>query len=489
MLALLQAYLTTPAAARTAHQQSLYNWMQSLIQTNKIALYKNGVDQYNSWVNDACQFTLDPTIASQYGLSYDGTPWCGASYALGALFNPNLGVPAPSYFTTYGLEKSYGAVSSGDSNYGVLLSETGLSYGTVFAIAGMASGLISAAIAGESLAAGIIPVITVTADAGIAVGNALQDFIVTPLLTAEEFIPAAMAAVPVAIITMAIGISVGIEAFDYANTLSQLNSVDTTLTSLLTTPPDLGAMASDQSGQGWYKIQNTLLTRTMTGVCQGNYSDPNQPVSVPCAGSTPSGVPSTALPAHRVGIDYAFATPGNSATQESFSYRDWNDAHWTVQTWGGWLVQTCSPGTSTKNPDGSTSTGTCVQPDSITADFYYTDWSVPADPSIASDRDHWVASRYGNVFTLTKGITDSSRAPCNPDPSLGISTLPAAGNFDACSSYVTTVVNLIGGNGSHVSMKLCPTRRRSSRAPPTSPSPRARALREPSRRPAPPSPP
>ena len=462
MLALLQTYFTTPAASRTPHQQGLYNWMQSLIQKNEISLYGNAVNQYNSWVSDACHFTLDPTIASQYGLSYDGSPWCGASNSLGALFNPNLGVPDPSYFTTYGMEKSYGAVSAADPNYGVLLSQTSLSYGTVFSIAGVAAALISTAIAGGSFAAGITPIITITTVGEVAagsVGTALQGFLTAvPEITVEEFLPATMVAVPVAIITMAIAVAVaaGMQAFDYAKTLSELAAMNANLNTVVHTPPDLGVMASDLSGQGWYKFQNTLLTRTMTGVCQGNFADSSQPASVPCGNSTPSDAPSAApLPAHRVGTDFAFVTPGSNTTQESFAYRDWNGANWTVQTWGGWFVQTCTPGTAKTNADGSKSTGACVQPDSITADIYYTDWSIPPDSGISGDRSQWVASRFGSNFTLTKGITDSKLEPCSPSEGMGVS-LPPGGDFSACSSYVAAAFNLAGGNGSQVRMQLSP---------------------------------
>ena len=457
MLAQLIAIINTPAASRTTNEQFLYLWLQGLVQKNEIMLYQSAVDQYNSWVKDACDFKLDPVIATQYGLSYDGSPWCGSSFGLAPLFDPDLGVPSANYFTTYGMKKSYGSVSDSSPNYGALLSQQNISLGTAFAIAGVAAGFLSAGIAAGSIAAALTPLVTITTVVSTGTTfSPLTGLLPTVTTATESFVPATMVLVPVAIIVMAIaiGVSAGFETFNYSKTLSELNGLSANLNSVIATPPDLALLAADSTGQGMYKLQNTFLARTLTNVCSGGAG---QAASVPCTpGATLSDVPSTAtLPAHRAGTDFAFAVPNSPNTQESFGYQDWNGAIWTVQTWNGWFVQTCTAGQPSTNPDGSKKTGKCIQPDSITADLYITDWSIAPNPAIRGDRSQWTASRLGNNFILTKGVNDPALHSCTADATAGVTT-STGGNFTTCSSYVTGAFNLIGGDGSHARMQLSP---------------------------------
>jgi hypothetical protein len=96
-----------PASQRTPHEQSVYQWIQALVQNNEIALYSNAVSQFRLWQADPCKFTLDPTIASAYGLTYDGTPFCFNTQFNTLLSTPTA--PAESYFRAYGYSKSYAA--------------------------------------------------------------------------------------------------------------------------------------------------------------------------------------------------------------------------------------------------------------------------------------------------------------------------------------------------------------------------------------------
>ena len=75
---------------RTPHEQALYIWFQRMVWKSQMGVLHPGRGSVNAWFVDACHFTLDPLIASAYGLSYDGSPWCGASFSLAALFDPNL---------------------------------------------------------------------------------------------------------------------------------------------------------------------------------------------------------------------------------------------------------------------------------------------------------------------------------------------------------------------------------------------------------------
>src|SRR6266481_5782308 len=76
MMDLLKDIILKPASKRTAHEQALYNWLQTLVQQNEIGEYTAALNNYASFQANACGYQLDPNIAAQYSLSYNGTPWC-----------------------------------------------------------------------------------------------------------------------------------------------------------------------------------------------------------------------------------------------------------------------------------------------------------------------------------------------------------------------------------------------------------------------------
>jgi len=142
----LLGIIETPASQRTPHQQSLYNWLQSLVQQNEIAEYTLAINQFNAWQNDPCTFTLDPQIATEYGISYDGTPFCFAG--LNTLFG-GPPVPAESYFIAYGLKHSYGNPASTYLYFGSLIAGTAVNTAEVV---GIASGVAGPIVAGADAA-------------------------------------------------------------------------------------------------------------------------------------------------------------------------------------------------------------------------------------------------------------------------------------------------------------------------------------------------
>jgi hypothetical protein len=58
MLSTLLGIIAKPAAARTTHEQTLYNWLQSLVQQNEIAEYTSAINQYHVWQNDPCNLVV-----------------------------------------------------------------------------------------------------------------------------------------------------------------------------------------------------------------------------------------------------------------------------------------------------------------------------------------------------------------------------------------------------------------------------------------------
>jgi hypothetical protein len=151
----------------------------------------------------------------------------------------------------------------------------------------------------------------------------------------------------------------------------------------------LKSFVSDSTGLGLFKIQAVIASQT-TG-----------------------DVPSTKeLPANRAGVDPVFFR--EAFFGEPFTYRDWDDNVWTAHAWGGWIVQTCQKGPTSKKA--------CDQADSITADIRYRQ-PTPTSPSTVESFD-WTASRLGNTFLHTRGVLwrGYNQQPCEADASTGEST-------------------------------------------------------------------
>jgi hypothetical protein len=411
MLSILLGIIAKPASSRTQHEQLLYKWLQTLVQKNEISMYTNAISQFNSWEANPCTFTLDPAIASSYGLSYDGAPFCFAS--LSSLFG-GTSIPAESYFTAYGMKQSYGAAANSFPYFGSLTAGMAISVGEVAGIATAAGGVVAAAAAGllfASLTASMAAFTTATTAA--ATGAAASAAFVVAGSTVAELGPVLLAAGPAAIIliAIAIGVAAAMQLLNEGKELDDLANMTASLNQVTNTPPDLNSFVTDSSGVGMYKLQTTLAAQT-----------------VPEVAST------AALPAHRPATDLNFAisppSGGTPAVSSTLTYRDWNQTPWSAQTWGGWFVQTCTG-----------ASGTCPQADSIIPSVRYVDWSGV----------NWSASRIGNNFVSTKAQPALTDSPCVADTLTGLS---AGTDFSKCSSYVSAAIPLTDGNGNHVTAGL-----------------------------------
>jgi hypothetical protein len=400
IVTILLGIINTPASQRSTHQQNLYNWLQALVQHNEIAEYTQALNQFELWQSNPCMFTLDPTIAKQYSLSYDGTPFCFGGSLNSSFSGPS--VPAESYFTAYGLLNSYGAPAATFRNFGAIVRGTAVNVAEVVGISAAAGALILAA-AGVALTA----IFTATA-ALLATGVAAGGFAVAGALVSASTVAALgtvfLVAGPLAIIVIAIeiGVTAGMQAFNNQKTIDDLNNLNNTLAQVTNTPPDLMAFASDPSGLGMYKLENTIDAAT-----------------VPEVASTAT------LPRHQ-DSDLNFAIQTSTQTSptitQTLAYQDWNGVDWSAQTYGGWFVQTCTSGAN------------CPQADSITADIQYVDGSGVK----------WTAARFGNDFISVQNNLLSTLAPCPADPATGVS---GGTNFSNCSSYVSTSIPLQDPNG------------------------------------------
>ncbi len=412
LLSILLGIIETPTASRTTHQQNLYNWFASVVQADEIAYYQNAYNEFLRWQSDPCTFTLDPTIASAYSLSYDGVPYCSSS------FNQLLSgppIPAESYFTTFGLTKSYGAPAQTDATYAKLVAGTSINVAEAAGI-GATVGVILAAATASLLYASSIA--TATAFASV-VGTGV-DF-VAAISTATVVISQgaiaslgtiAFVAGPVGIVILAIAIAVsaGMQAFSTQATIDDLNGLQSGLTNAQNNPPDLLSFATDSSGHGMYKLVNALVAQTV-----------------------PEEASTAALPSHATTDPSFVIQPLGGATQleNTLTYQDWSGNIWSAQTRGGWLVQTCVNGSSS----------TCDQKDSFIASIHYVDWSGT----------QWIGSRDGNSFVSTKTNPASTDVSCQASLSTGIST---ATDDSKCKSYAANFIQLLDGNGNKITASI-----------------------------------
>ena len=415
MLTILEGIINKPATpcpttipsltCRTTHEQNLYNWLQGLVQANEIALYTAAINEYNAWYVNPCTFTLDSTIAKAVNATYDGSPWCQP----GTLIPPSPTVPPESYFIGYGMTKSYAQAETTYSNFPSIVADTAVNVTEVagiFAAAGVvltgvATGVLAASFSAAAAAFATGGVITFLTGATVPLGTAFLSSAFTlsgsSIAALAGGLAAAVAGVgAIILIGVAIGVAALIEILDYNNTISSLNGMSSTLSTAISTPPDLTTFL-DSTGQ--FKLNQTLTSQTLPDV------------------------PSTAtLPAHQ-STDLIFGITPQTSTQttsSTLSYIDWGGVSWSAQTYGGWFVQTCtgfvSPATA------------CPQTDSIIASIRYVDWGGVQR----------TASRIGNNFVITTQNPASTDTNCPADATAGVTLAPSS----SCWSYVSAQIQL-----------------------------------------------
>ena len=355
---------------------------------------------YQAWKNDPCTFQLDPTIAAQYGLAYNGAAACEPASVAAA--GPPF-VPAAAYFTAAGLEQSYGKPSQTTPDFGALVADTGSGMAEVFGISTAAGSVLVSGITGALVGTfyqQIFPFATFAGDWAVAttttsatVAAQVADGAAGAVATLDA---GAVAAGPAAIVFICV-VTAGVDAYElYQNqqNLDQVNNLSNLLAQAQKNPPDLNAFAKDTSGLGVTKLDETLVAQTLPDV------------------------PSTAaLPAHNPGDPVFLITPngGTPGILNTAGIDDWDGHHWTLAISGGWFDKTCGGGQN------------CKQTDAFSASVQYLDWSGAK----------MTASRLGNHFTIIKSAPGSTDKPCPADPTTGVT---GATDFSKCSNYVSNQV-------------------------------------------------
>jgi hypothetical protein len=398
MLGILLGIINTPASARSDHEKRLYAWFEGLVKQNEIAEYTLALEEYRRFQADPCNFTLDPDIAQQYGLSYNGPALCAPATVIAA--GPPW-VPAASYFTAFGIKNSYGKSAKDHPNFANLVLQTQINLGLMYGIAVGLGAVVATATA--------IPIYAFFATLFPFAGKGVAAAGVAGGIGALKF---TVVAGPAAIVFVCVMMAVA-ASFQLANNqqqIAELNNLSNLLSQAQNSPPDLLAFASDSNPLGLFKLSSTLVSQTVPDV------------------------PSTAaLPAHQP-VDPVFViTPrgGNPKASDSFSYDNWNQVAWQAETSGGWFKQTCLGDSSGKN---------CPQEDSFIASVQYVDWSGVKR----------TASRFGSNFAITKGEPAKSDKKCEADTQTGVT--PGT-DFSQCVSYVASEIQYTY-QGNAYSMRL-----------------------------------
>jgi hypothetical protein len=426
MMTILKAIILEPASQRSTHDQNLYSWLQTMVRQNEIAEYTQALNNYNSFKNDPCHYQLDPDIASQYGLKFDGTPWCFIGAQTSAFRPPT---PDVGYFLSYGMKQSYEKPVTIYPYFGGLVAEIRVGEANIqlpLAITGIT--ILGAPAVYASLASAI---------------RALYYVVLTSLRTLPptyagiDTMQAALALARVAPVINVIGaladflgpigilldctiseFQAGMEITNEQNANAILKSISIRLAQVQNAPPDLTAFVNDP--EQLQKLRMTVASQTLPDL------------------------PSTAsLPAHRSGdLNFIIAPesggPGTTAT--TLQYQDWSKDTWTAQTYGRWFVQTCTTGADATGPCGPYS-------DSLTGNLYYTDWSGV----------NWIALRNGTTFVSSKASPASTDVSCPANAATGISAFPTGStSFSNCFSYASTSIPLTDANGNHVSVSFAP---------------------------------
>jgi hypothetical protein len=331
---ILLGIINKPASERTPHETALYAWLQGLVWQNQIQQFALARYWFLVWEQSPCFFSLDPVIASAYGLSYDGSFFCEKQFKdLDFILRTDIHLPNPSYFYALGLKLSYGKPALEFSNFGSLVADTAIN---VAAVTGITAGIAALA------SAGLPSLLSKSLSLALAASNGTTAGVIKS--AAYALSAAAMGALAPAqidggaITTVLIGVALGVAArvgfYSPINKADVSTELDNTLKQVTDTPPDLNAFANNSIGM--YKLQATLVAQT----------EPDVPGNGKCTqGLGP--VVCTDLPVHS-DRDLNFAIQKSNDTKtlvsDTLAYEDWNGSDWSAQTWRGWFVQSCKSG-------------------------------------------------------------------------------------------------------------------------------------------------
>lgn len=98
--------LEKPDASRTSDEQFVLSKFEGDLHQSQFALYDYAVQDGESFVKDPCHWTPDAEVAAEYGLVYDGSPYC--SQGINTLFRFHVPGPKKEYLLAAAYKKVYG---------------------------------------------------------------------------------------------------------------------------------------------------------------------------------------------------------------------------------------------------------------------------------------------------------------------------------------------------------------------------------------------
>ena len=280
----------TPAQlAANPDDQAVYTWLEDAVQRNEISYYNSGVNEYYKWLSNPCQFQLNPVIASGFGISYNGAPYCDG--ALPGIFTL---APAPnvSYFQQVGQYTAYDSkVTAYDGNVPnaavtgaqiMLDTQQQISrwsaltaLGPSIALSVGAAGIVSGNIAA------IAPFANYAGDFAVAEAASAElteeSAAVGGTIIASDIVGAAA----IVAIFVEIGAVAIIDQYQTDQNISAINSLIATNNIIASQTPNLPAMLQD--AVGFQKIFETFIAATLPdlpsteGVAAPPLPDPQDP--------------------------------------------------------------------------------------------------------------------------------------------------------------------------------------------------------------------
>lgn len=402
----LTSVISKPAAARTQHEQNLYNWMEGMVYQNEVAEYASAVGEYTYFKKNECTYTLDPTIASAQNLTYNAESACLPLVTLFSL--PN--VPSPSYFTAFGIKNSYSVPLTNYSNAPSILLDTYAINQTDVAYAvlpGAAAGAISGALyATETIA----PYAFQAFDWTIVGAEATIDAVTAADIAIGSVV---VGLGPAGIVVAAVGI--GIEAGLQLESQDEIDAGLTTMQNYYNSVAancnsvDLNAFLTDSTGVGNYKLLTTFLATTLPDV--------------------PSTVP---LPSRTEGVDpiWGKSVP-NGDTSDTMVYTDWEQRRWTASLWGNYIIKYYQPCTLIQAGQ------TCPVPPQVASFGVTLHGFTISGPNNTAQKIS--ASRIGSNWLVANPGAPSGATFCNAGAT-GLS--PSGSSQNTCKALVESSLNL-----------------------------------------------
>ncbi len=396
MLAYVVNIIKKPADTRNADEASIYNWLQYKAWAHEKQEWSTAVANRNSWESNPCAWKPDANVATQYGLTYDSSYYCGQSGVI-SLFEFNAPIPTRDYFLAAAIPSSYGLATANDPNGNTVLyhsvqdTSQALRYGS---IAGGATVAFFAAATAAYVAAGALT----TAAGGAAFG-------ISGLAVAST------GPVGVVILCIIAVVVSTIEVTQEQQVKARLDGMDAENAQVQSIPPSLEGLSNDSTG--FLKIRLCLNEATLPETDSTTAPPAHRSTDYPVVVITPSG-------------------PGFSETAaNSFTYTDWFGTKWTASTYGGWFTQ---QGVDTK--------GNTVY--SLSPTLHMVDGTGTK----------YIASLVGNLFAVAKEVISSATPNVCPVGPAGYTT----GDTSGCDSFVTPAIPFkdANGNPAEISLSLQP---------------------------------